>query len=161
MTCLALLSIEGDTSLHPIATVYSVDEAAVATQDYRVKLRAGRLVALLTLTGESEEIASRMYDDAMDSLFAHPWSEPLETTEHGRAFIAAREPRTKKTTVLDSDVSLVEAARLATEPNRVEVVKMTDLYPTAMAAMRGALGQAKTARRVADVVTRLRGQVKS
>lgn len=91
MTCLALLSIEPDTSLRPIATVYSADEGAVAAQDHRVKLRAGRLVALLTLTGEAEEIAGDMYDDAMDSLFAHPWSEPLETTEHGRAFIAARD----------------------------------------------------------------------
>ena len=91
MTCLALLSIEPDTSLRPIATVYSADEGAVAAQDHRVKLRAGRLVALLTLTGEAKEIAGRMYDDAMDALFAHPWSEPLETSEHGRAFIAARD----------------------------------------------------------------------
>lgn len=91
MTCLALLSIESDTSLRPIATMYSADEGAVAAQDHRVKLRAGRLVALLTLTGEAEEIAGDMYDDAMDSLFAHTWSEELETTEHGRAFIAARD----------------------------------------------------------------------
>ena len=91
MTCLALLSIDTDPTLRPIATVYSADEGAVAAQDHRVKLRAGRLVALLTLTGEAEEIAGDMYDDAMDSLFAHPWSEPLETTEHGRAFIAARD----------------------------------------------------------------------
>ena len=62
MTCLALLSIEPGTSLRPIATVYDASEAAVAGQDHRVKLRAGRLVALLTLTGEAEEIAGRMYD---------------------------------------------------------------------------------------------------
>ncbi len=91
MTCLALLSIDTNPALRPIATVYDASETAVAGQDHRVKLRSGRLVALLTLTGETEEIASRMYDDAMDSLFAHPWSEELETTEHGRAFIAARD----------------------------------------------------------------------
>lgn len=91
MTCLALLSIEGDTSLRPIATVYSADEAAVAGQDHRFKLSEGRLVALLTLTGEAAEIAESMYSEALDNLFAHPWSEPLETTEHGRAFIAARD----------------------------------------------------------------------
>ena len=91
MTCLALLSLDTDPALRPVATVYSADEGAVAAQDHRVKLRAGRLVALLTLTGEAEEIAGRMYDDAMDHLFAHPWSEELETTEHGRAFIAARD----------------------------------------------------------------------
>ena len=37
-----------------------------------------------------------------------------------------RGPRVKKTTVLDSDVSLVEAQRLAMEPNRVEVAKTSE-----------------------------------
>lgn len=88
-TCLALLSIDTDPALRPIATVYDASEAAVAGQDHRVKLRSGRLVALGTLTGEAENIAGRMYDDAMGQPIAHPCSEPLETTEHGRAFIAA------------------------------------------------------------------------
>ena len=91
MTCLALLSLEADTSLRPIASVYSADETECAQLDHRRKLAEGHRVALLTLTDDTSEIADRMYSDAMDSLFAHPWSEPLESTGHGRAFIAARD----------------------------------------------------------------------
>jgi hypothetical protein len=91
MTCRALLSIDADPALRPIATVYAASEAAVAGQDHRVKLRKGRLVALLTLTGEAAETAENMYSEALDNLFAHPWSEPLEATEYGRAYIAAQD----------------------------------------------------------------------